>query len=388
MIKSVAEGKMEISAQFAEEMSFCLDCQACETACPAGVQYGKMVEGARVAISKTAYGKTIPQLIKKVGLNYILASKTNLKIAARLLWLYQRLGIQKLLHKLAIFEIFMPKIGRADDLAPTISCTFSESSFQENMTPPKGKKHKVAFLTGCLMDVAFADINRDTVEVLLANGCEVFIPKGQVCCGSLHAHNGEKDKAVELAKKNLDAFATQDYDYLISNSAGCGAFMKHYNELFAEEPEYQKKAEHFSHKVKDITEFLAEIDLNVEDMGVLNVKATYHDACHLSHAQKVTSQPRKVLAAIPGLELVPLDESLWCCGSAGIYNVMRYDDSMKFLEKKMTNIKKTKAEMVITSNPGCLGQIQYGAKLEGLDIEVVHPATVLHRAYLEKSDKN
>jgi len=233
------------------------------------------------------------------------------------------------------------------------------------------------------MNVAFADINIDTVEVLRNNNCEIVCPPNQSCCGSLMAHYGELDLAKDLAKNTIEQFSKYDYDYVVSNSAGCAAYMKEYAHIFEKDPVYSEKAKVLSSKVREVTEFLAQTGINFE-MESVNETATYHDACHLCHTQKLTKEPRAVLNSIPGLELKPLEESMWCCGSAGIYNVLRYEDSMQFLKRKMDNIEKTGVDTVITGNPGCMGQIQYGAVKYEKPLKVIHPISILRKAIKNK----
>ena len=226
----------------------------------------------------------------------------------------------------------------------------------------------------------FADINIDTIDVLKECGCQVITPKDQVCCGSLMGHNGDMEFALKLARKNILAFEKHDYDYLISNSAGCGAFMKDYAHLLEDDPVYAEKARIFSSKVKDVTEFLTEQKPLQEIEYELDNKlgsVTYHDACHLVHAQKVSEQPRHLIKSLPGINYTELEEANWCCGSAGIYNVVRYNDSMKLLERKMKNIKNTHANIVLTGNPGCMGQIKHGTQKFNVEVEVLHPVTLI-----------
>ncbi len=386
LIKAVAKSELPITETFSYEMNFCLDCQACETACPAGVKYGSMVEAARVIVNKAGYGSVPGRIIKKLSLNFILTSKSKLRFASRLLYFYQNFGLQKFLHSAGFFKIFSKKLGEIDKLSPMVSKTFSHKIIPEILKPNGKTKYKTAFLTGCLMDVMFADINKDTVDVLNLTGCEVISPREQVCCGSLHAHNGEMETAIKLAKKNIDVFGKFEYDYLVSNSAGCGAFMKEYGHVLQDDPVYSEKTKIFSSKVKDITEFLSLIlpEINFNEVGG---SFTYHDACHLAHTQKVVNQPRKVLGAIPELEIKDLEESTWCCGSAGIYNIVHYEDSMKMLERKMNNIKKTNASAVLTGNPGCIAQLKYGAKKFNVDVEVLHPVTLLKKALMNFTDQ-
>lgn len=383
LIKSVARGEMPVTETFAYEMNFCLDCQACETACPAGVKYGSMVEAARVAVSNSEFGSSFGKKVKRFALNKIIGSKKNLKLIAKLLYFYQNSGLQKFFHASGLFKLLPKKLSEIDLMSPRASKVFSDEVIPE-ITLPRGEiKYKTGMLTGCLMNVMFADINKDTVDVLNACGCKVFSPRDQVCCGSLHAHNGELNKAKELAKQMLDVFDKEDFDFMISNSAGCGAFMKEYKHLFENDEQYSEKAKNFSNKVKDITEFLSENNIEIP-LKDFNESITYHDACHLVHTQKIYSQPREVLSKIPGADIKNLEESTWCCGSAGIYNIVQFESSMIVLERKMKNIKNTNAKIVVTGNPGCISQIKYGAKRFKVNVEVIHPATLIKRVLSPK----
>jgi glycolate oxidase iron-sulfur subunit len=237
----------------------------------------------------------------------------------------------------------------------------------------------VALLTGCVQDIAYSNVNRDTVDVLLANGCEVVTPRTQVCCGSLMGHNGELRLARRLALQNLDAFPIESIDAIIVNSAGCGSFMKRYGDLLPDDP----RARIWDEKVYDIHEWLVKIGLTLprSDAPRAALRVTYHEACHLVHGQKISQQPRELLRTIPGVELVELPEATWCCGSAGVYNITQPEMSMALLERKMKHIAATGAQVVATGNPGCIGQIRYGAQKFGLKLEVAHPITLLARAY-------
>ncbi|MBZ0200050.1 MAG: (Fe-S)-binding protein [Ignavibacteriaceae bacterium] len=378
LIKAVARGEMELSQKFADEMNFCLDCQACETACPAGVKYGSMVEAARVEVDNSEFISPLTKVVKKIALKYIVGSKRNLKIFARLLYFYQNFGLQKIVHFTGLIKLFGKNMGEIDKLAPRVSKKFSDTFIPEIFNPNGEVKYKTAMLTGCLMNVMFADVNKDTHELLQKIGCQIYTPKDQVCCGSMQAHNGDFETAHNLAKQLIKVFSREEYDYLISNSAGCGAFMKEYGSIFKDDPEYSERAKSLSSKVKDITEFLSEENPEIV-YKTLEQTATYHDACHLAHTQKIVSQPRTVLSRIPGLNMVPLEESTWCCGSAGTYNIIQHETSMKILDRKMENIKNTGAGIVITGNPGCMRQIEYGAKRFKVAAKVLHPATVLNR---------
>lgn len=380
MIKAVARGEMEMSKTFAYEMNFCLDCQACETACPAGVKYGSMVEAARVELGRAGLVSPLERFIKKITLQYLFVRPRRLKFAARLLYLYQK-TLKKILHSTGLLKLISSKLAEIDKLAPDVSRRFSDDIIPEVIYPEGEVKHKTAFLTGCLMNVMFSEMNTDTIDILKETGCKIYSPKDQVCCGSMHAHNGDFKTAKMLAKKNLDAFSKYDYDFLVSNSAGCSAYMKEYVHIFKDDPEYSRKAFEFSNKVKDITEYLLIIKDEINYNEIIK-DITYHDACHLAHTQKIVTQPREVLSSIPGLNHIPLEESTWCCGSAGTYNIIQYDASMEILNRKMENIRKTGAEVVLTGNPGCYQQLKYGAKKFGVDVRVEHPVTLIKKALM------
>lgn len=382
MIRSVARGEMELSALFAEEMNFCLDCQACETACPAGVKYGRMVEAARVLVDESEFTPKHKLFIKRFILRRIVASRFALKFVSRSLWIYQKTGLQKLIRATGFLKLFSKKLPEIEKLSPPIANHFSDSLINEIELPNGEIKYNTAFHFGCLMNTMFADINIDTIDVLKKIGCKIITPKDQVCCGSLMAHNGDMEFALKLARKNIDAFIKHEYDYLISNSAGCGAFMKDYAHLLENDPSYSEKARIFSSKVKDVTEFLySELPALKEKVksSIEVDQLTYHDACHLVHAQKVSTQPREIIKSIPGIKYTELEEASWCCGSAGIYNVVRYDDALLQLQRKMKNIRNTGARIVLTGNPGCMGQIKYGAEKFDVDIDVLHPITLIKK---------
>ncbi len=267
---------------------------------------------------------------------------------------------------------------------PKIERHFSPDLIQPEERPEGEARYRVGLLTGCVQDLIYSDVNRDTAEVLRANGCAVVPPRRQACCGSLHAHNGEYEMAKGYARRLLDCFDLDDLDAIITNAAGCGSHLKHFDRLLKDDPAYAARAHQWSEKVKDISEWLIEIGLRVPGAVSAGPVVTYHDACHLCHGQKITVQPRDLLAAIPGLKTVPLPESLWCCGSAGIYNLIQPEMADKLLQRKLDHVVSTGAQVVATGNPGCLLQIQNGMAARGLKIEVAHPVTLLARAYRQK----
>jgi len=376
LINAVAKGELHITCTFAYEMNFCLDCEACETACPAGVKYGSMVQASRSVIAQAGHETLLKKIIKKIIFSHLLLYPERFRATARLLYFYQNSKIRKIIHSSKITAKYFGYLIELDKLAPPVSKVFGNAMIPEIIKSQKESKYKTAILTGCLMDVMFADVNLDTVEVLKKLDCEVIKPGNQFCCGSLPGHNGDFLTDKELAKRNIDAFEKYDYDYLISNSSGCGAFMKEYKYLLKDELLYTEKAEIFSNKVKDIMEFIAEKFPHVA-YNNYNETITYHDACHLVHSQKIYNEPRRIINSINELQLIELEEANWCCGSAGIYNIIHYTDSMKLLERKMNHIRDTKAKIVLAGNHGCIAQLRYGASKFKVNIEVQHPVTLI-----------
>ena len=240
--------------------------------------------------------------------------------------------------------------------------------------------HRVALITGCVQEQFFSLTNAATARVLAMNGCEVVVPSGQVCCGALHTHGGERETARALARRNIALFERTGADYYIINAASCGSTLKEYHHLLEDDKDWSERAHRFSSRVRDISEFLASIELNRE-FGEIRRRVTYQDACHLIHGQKISAQPRELLQMIPGLELVEMKEADTCCGSAGIYNVTQFDLSMQLLERKIDNVAATKAQMLVAGNPGCLIQLAYGVRQRGLPMETIHIVDLLDRAY-------
>ncbi len=400
LMRSIADGKLEPSRVFADEMYFCLGCLACMTACPAGVNYAELFEHARAEAEQSgALDSPKRSLIRGFTLRWLFMDLSRLHLVGHLLRLYQSLGLQTFLRRSGLLKLLPSRLRELEAMTPQVQAKFS-ADLIEPVTPAVGvKKYRVAMLTGCAQDLIFSDVNRDTVEVLARNGCEVVTPPEQLCCGSLHAHNGEWALAQQLARKNLGQFPPEQFDAIITNAGGCGSHLKHYAKLLAGEPAYEARAREWDRKVKDIHEWLVEIQFRVPDSGFrvappggagsqretrnseLETVVTYHESCHLCHGQKITTQPRQLLRAIPGVQLVELFESSWCCGSAGIYNLTQPEMAGELLERKMKHIRATNCTVVATGNPGCLLQLVNGAKDAGLPLRVAHPVTLLAEAY-------
>ena len=382
LIKAVAEGELDITNRFKESIDFCLNCQACVTACPAGVEYGQLVEAAQLHIE--AHNRETGQAsrTKNFILNWLFSDLKRLEFIGHLMFLYQRSGLEKLIQKSGVLKIFSGQLHEMTYMAPKVSSAKAYDMTGHDKLPEKDRI-RVGIIAGCVQDVFFRDVNQDTIDVLKINGYDVFLPEKNICCGSVHGHNGELDTAKQLARQLIDTFDKAGVDYIVLNSAGCGAYMKEYVHLLADDTVYKQKARLFSEKVLDITEFLDKKGWRKpESQNPISV--TYHEPCHLVHTQKISEQPRNILKSIPKIDFRELPESSWCCGSAGIYNVTHYDDSMKVLERKMNNIRETGVSYVVTGNPGCMIQLMYGIKKYNVDVKVLHPISLLNRVYKQE----
>lgn len=368
-----------LNEKWAEYIYRCLDCRACETACPSGVHFGELLEQARAIYEKNANRSKNHKFWSNLVFKKILPNKERLDLIFEIMWLYQKLGIRWVVQKSGILKL-MGQLGQMEAFLPKIPPPSLKYTIRD-ITPAVGeRRYRVGFIPGCIMNQVFTDTNLATIRVLTENGCDVVTPRKQTCCGALHLHNGERDFAADLAKQNIDAFEHEHLDAIIINSAGCGAALKEYEGLLENDPTYIEKSENFSHKMRDISEFLAEIEM-IPPKGKIPLRVTYDEPCHLLHGQRVKSQPRKVLQTIPEIELIELTESDWCCGSAGIYNITQPELSQEILERKMKHISDTEADIVATGNPGCLLQIQQGISKYELDMKAMHPVTLLDYAY-------
>jgi glycolate oxidase iron-sulfur subunit len=409
LMRAIADGQLDASKAFADEMYFCLGCLACETACPAGVDYTHLFEMARAEAERSPAKRTPwRRLTRWLLLGVLFRQQWRLRLVGRLLYVYQASGLQEIVRRSGMLRLLPMSVRALEAKTPTVQRHFSPGLIAEEEVPralggpdnslsgfaqsnsartgghpnASAKTYRVALLTGCVQDLIYSSVNRDTADVLLANGCLVTTPQAQGCCGSLHAHNGEYEMAKDYARALLDQFPQlNQLDAVITNAAGCGSHLKHYDRLLADDPKYAGRAKQWSAKVRDISEWLVEIGFRPPTHAGISERVTYHDACHLCHGQKITAQPRQVLSKIPGLDLAPLTESTWCCGSAGIYNLIQPDMAEKLLQRKLDHITATGARVVATGNPGCLLQIQNGVRARGLEMEVVHPVTLLAREY-------
>lgn len=371
LVKAAAEGRIEITDRFKEHLYLCLLCRACETACPSGVQYGRIAERAREQLGPP--GSPFARALLNLVFTRCLPYPARLRLLFLLLRFYQQSGMQR------IARLLLPaKLREMDAMLPVIPEIFFHAD--TGILPAVGaRRAKVAMLNGCVMPLLFGDINESTVRVLRANGCDVVLPKDQTCCGALNLHNGETIAAKAMARRNIDVFLQAGVDVIVVNAAGCGAAMKEYDYLLRDDPAYADKARRFSALVKDAAEFLVGLGLSAE-LRPMEMTVTYQDPCHLAHGQRIRTQPRKLLQAIPGLKLVESEGSDRCCGSAGIYNLTHAVMSQQLLKEKMQSLGETQADAVVAPNPGCMLQLRYGVQRYGPNLKVYHLMDLLDRA--------
>ncbi len=368
-----------ITPSYVEHIELCLACRACETACPSGVQYGKLVEAARAEIETGTRRPLVTRLLRRFVFGHLLQSPGLLKTAGAALYLYEASGLQAVLRSSGLLRL-LGKWGDLESLTPRAESPFFFAQIGKTFPAEGERRYRVAFLAGCVANVSFARLNEATVRVLQKNGCEVVVPAAQGCCGALHLHSGLRHEARKLARRNIDAVIDSNFDAIITNAAGCGSTLKEYDELLEHDPDYAVKAREFSGHMKDVNEFLASIELNTR-MGALPITVTYQDSCHLAHGQRVRTQPRKLLAAVPGLKFREMPMADLCCGSAGIYNVVQNEMAMSVLKSKMDYVNSTGADVIATANPGCMLQLQAGARLHGKGQRVAHVVEILDEAY-------
>ena len=371
-----------ITEAYKEHIGLCLACRGCESACPSGVRYGRMVEDARAEIEATVQRGRVATWFRRFVFLRLLQSRGALSVAGTMFYLYQASGLKALVRLLGFMKL-LGRLGDLEALTPPADPPFFFSQIGKTFPAHGERRHRVAFLAGCIANVSFARLNEATVRVLQRNGCEVTVPAGQGCCGALHLHSGMRDEARKLARANIDAILSGGYEAIITNAAGCGSTLKEYGELLEDDEEYAAKAKQFSSLMRDVTEYLATIGLNRE-MRPVKQKVTYQDSCHLAHGQKVRGAPRDILRAIPGLEFREMRGADLCCGSAGIYNVVQNRMSMQILGHKMEAVNDSGADIIATANPGCLLQLQAGVRLHGRKQRVMHVIELLDQAYRGK----
>jgi glycolate oxidase iron-sulfur subunit len=378
LMRAAAEGRVGISETFVKHMNLCLVCRACETACPSGVEFGHLMEAAR-GQARRKYPEALPdRLFRKIILETF-THPGRLRLLLGPMRVYQRLGVQRFLRGTGLLKL-LGRWGAMEALMPALPDASLAARFPEVTAAVGPRRGRVALLLGCAQHAFFPDVNLATVRVLAANGFEVVAPRGQGCCGSLFVHEGEREKGKALARGTIDAFDAVGADFVAVNAAGCGSVMKDYGELLKDDPRYAGRAAAFSRKVRDVSQILAEAGL-AGTLHPVNLTVTYHDSCHLVHGQKVRTEPRTLLAAIPGLQLVPLRDADFCCGSAGVYNLLHPEVAREFLNRKLDRLAETGAQVVVSGNPGCQLQIAMGLRGRGLSMRAFHTVEMLDWSY-------
>jgi len=368
-----------ITDSYQKHIGLCLACRGCESACPSGVPYGRMVEDARAELELHTRRGWLARRVRRFVFGRLLQSRALLSIAGTMLYLFEFSGLKALGRGLGQLRL-LGRFGDLLQLTPSADPPFFFSQIGRTFPAEGERRYRIALLAGCIANVSFARLNEATVRVLQKNGCEVVIPEGQGCCGALHLHSGLRDDARKLARRNIDAVLAGNYDAVITNAAGCGSTLKEYGELLEDVAEYAEKAKRFSNMMRDVTEFLGGIELNPR-LGRVDATVTYQDSCHLAHGQRVRRAPRDLLRAIPGLSFQEMAGADICCGSAGIYNVVQNEMAMQILARKMDAVNATRAEIVATANPGCMLELQAGVRLHGREQRVMHVVEVLDLAY-------
>lgn len=382
LMRAVTDGRLAMSDDVRKHLDLCLDCRACESACPSGVQYGRLIEPFKIALQRpdpdAEFGPaprnpSAPGLLQRLILAHLFPYAGRVKLALTPARWLQRLGLLPLAERSGLTRLLPPTLRKLQAMLPD---RLEAPKRLPEVLPPIGpKRARVALFTGCVADAMFPETNAATARVLQQNGCEVVVPPAQVCCGAIHYHSGMEAPALELVNTNLRVFHPDEFDAIIVNAAGCGAMLKDYHHLV-----HGEAAERFVAKVRDISEFLVALG-PIAPTHRMPLKVTYHDACHLCHGQQVRSQPRQLLSLIPGVELVPLEETEICCGAAGTYNLMQPEMSERLGKRKLGHIEATGAQVVATGNVGCILQIARQVREAGDPIEVVHPIDLLDRAY-------
>jgi len=382
LMRAIADRELGMSRTFADEMEYCLGCLACASACPAGVDYARLFEAARADSEQSGVHASVPRnLIRWLSLRVLFTRPRLLRFAGRLLRFWQAAGPRSLARRLGLLRLLPRRLRDLEASAPEVRLPFSDEQIAAFEPALDTTYHKVVLLTGCVQDLAYAHVNRATADVLRANGCDVLTPREQPCCGSLHIHNGDRETGRQLARRLLESIDPFSVDAVISNSGGCGSHLKHFGRLLADDPVYAERAAEWSRKLRDISEWLAEIGFRSPQSPSVPLTVTYHDSCHLCHGQRVSAQPRAILRSIPGLALQECAEASWCCGSAGIYSITHPETATWLQQRKMGHLRATGAVVIATANPGCHLQIQNGLGSDAGSIRVAHPVELLAEAY-------
>ncbi len=373
LMELAAQGQIPLDQSFANHFEACLGCMACVSACPSGVQYDQLIEAVRPQIER-AVPRSVDDRLFRALIFALFPYPVRLRLIAFLSWLYQRLGIQWVMHRSMLVNAIPVRLRALEALMPRVSLRSLVRRQRAVRTPVGDVRRRVALVAGCVQRVFFAHVNEATVRVLLAEGCEVITPKQQ-CCGALSIHAGREEEGLVRARRMIESFENLDAEDIVVNVAGCGSTMKQYVELLAGDPAYAERAAKFSARVRDISEVLADLDPQAPRHPIA-ARIAYHDACHLAHSQRIQRQPRDVLRMIPQLEILEVPEAEICCGSAGIYNLVQPEAADGLGKRKAANINSTRPDAVAAGNPGCL--LQIARHLDGMPL--FHPIELVDAA--------
>ncbi len=383
LMRLASEGAAQINAKWVSHFDSCLGCMACMTACPSGVDYGKLIEATRSQIERN-FPRSSAEKRHRHFLFKTFTGPDRLRRLRAPLLAYQKSGLQAFIRGLRLTNLLPKKWRTMEALLPKLA---PQEAVSEVTRAVGAKRRRVGLLLGCVQREFFSQVNAATARVLAAEGCEVVAPQSQTCCGALLVHAGEESAAIEFAKKTIDAFERADVETVVTNAAGCGSNVKEYCHLLRDDPEYAGRAKAFSAKCKDISEVLSELEPRAP-RHALKLRVAFHDSCHLQHTQGVRSQPRALLSSIPGLELAEIPESAICCGSAGIYNLVQPDAANALGDRKATLISQLKADVVATGNPGCILQIESSLARQHQKTPVVHTIQLLDASLRAKSPES
>ena len=362
MMQKAGEGNAPLDQTLRRHMDNCLGCMACMTACPSGVQYGKLIEDTRAQVERNIPRSASDWLFRKL-LFAIFPHPARLRALAAPMLLYQRSGLQALVRRSGALTLVPKRLAAMEALLPVVPSGFV-TKMPARTAAAAPHRRRVGMLTGCVQQVFFPHVNAATARVLAAEGCEVIAPEGQPCCGALMVHSGLDEQAMAMARRMIDLFEQANVETIAINAAGCGSTMKEYGHLLRDDPQWADRARVFSAKCRDVTEVLCELEPNAL-RNPLRLRIAYHDACHLRHAQGIYRQPRQLLAGIPGLEVAEIAESTLCCGSAGIYNLLQPEPAQQLGDRKVSHLLATQAAAVVSANPGCLLQLMSGLRRRG-----------------------
>ncbi|MCY7861739.1 (Fe-S)-binding protein [Bacillus haynesii] len=385
LMKAVVDGTIEPDEDVERSLELCLGCRACEPVCPSGVNYGRLLEEARDIIQQNKKHAFPVKVLRRAVFKGLFPHQNRIRALTGMLGVYQRSGMQNVIRKSGLLRLLPDHLAKMEAVLPKVP-DMKQLKKRPHLLPAIGeKKKRAAFFSGCLMDTLFLDTNTATIELLRLAGCEIIIPEQQTCCGALHGHSGEKSEAILLAKRNIQAFEDSNADFIVTNAGGCGAFLKEYDHLLKGDSEWRVRAASFTRKLKDFSSVLLELNFDQQSLELPQQIVTYQDSCHLRNVMKTSAEPRRLIRSIKGIEFKEMQNAESCCGSAGIYNIVESEMSMKILDTKMEAAAATRAATIVTANPGCLLQMKLGIERAGLTdrVRAVHLADLLLEAVQE-----